>query len=232
MALLLVLVIAPSAAADDRAAGPPAGGGAAPDLLALFPETPPTEPAIEPPATDARDDRPLRRHRPPAGGASTTASSTGTGWLRTTASLAGVVALILLLAWGYRAAQGATRRLPGLRGRGAGILELAARLPLGPRQSVCLVRVGPRLVLIGLTGERISALDVIDDGDVTARLAAQAQQRRPDSHTAAFQRVLEESAAGGPESPSAAPGPDDSRLEQTRARLAGALARLRATGTA
>lgn len=231
MALLLVLVFAQSAAADDRAAGPPTAGGPAPDLLAMFPESPSAEPAAEPAATPAREDRPLRRNRPAAGATGTSSSSTSTGWLRTTASLAGVVGLILLLAWGYRAAQGATRRMPGLRGRGNGMLELAARLPLGPRQSLCLVRVGPRLVLVGLSGERICALDVIDDGDVAARLAGQAQQRRPDSQTAAFQRVLEESAADAPESP-VAPAADESRLEQTRARLAGALARLRASGAA
>lgn len=223
MALLLVLVFVPSAAADDRAAGPPA----APDLLALFPETPPADSA----ATPAQEDKPLRRNRPAAGAASTPSSSTSTGWLRTTASLAGVVGLILLLAWGYRAAQGATRRMPGLRGRGNGMLELAARLPLGPRQSLCLVRVGPRLVLVGVAGERISALDVIDDGDLTARLAAEAHQRRPDSQTAAFQRVLEESAAAAPDAPNRPPA-DESRLEQTRARLAGALARLRSSGAA
>ena len=132
------------------------------------------------------------------------------------------------------------------------MLELAARLPLGPRQSLCLVRVGPRLVLVGLTGERISALDVIDDGDVTARLVAEAHQRRPDSQTAAFQRVLEESgreqlvrrsavaafqrvleesAIAAPDAPTR-PAADESRLEQTRSRLAGALARLRASGAA
>lgn len=113
-------------------------------------------------------------------------------WMRTTASLAGVVALIILLAWGYRLGISNSSRLSfGRRVRHPGLIEVVSRASLAPRQSVYLVRVGPQLVLVGATHDSLRTLSVIDDPDLAARLAGQAAQRRGESHTAEFQRCLD-----------------------------------------
>lgn len=108
------------------------------------------------------------------------------GWLRTGLSLAGVVGLIVVLAL-------TSRKLHLVqRGRRPGLIEVISRTPLSPRQSLALVRVGPRTVLIGVTNDRISQLDVITDPELTARLAGAARQHRPDSHTVEFHERLEQ----------------------------------------
>ena len=113
-------------------------------------------------------------------------------WLRTSASLAGVVALIVLLAWGYRLVTGAGGRLAlTSRARQQSLIELLSRTNLAPRQSLYLVRVGPQLVLVGATHDSLRALSVIDDPDLAARLAGSQARDRRDSRTADFRRCLD-----------------------------------------
>ena len=113
-------------------------------------------------------------------------------WLRTSASLAGVVALIVLLAWGYRLVTGAGGRfaLSG-RARQQSLIELLSRTNLAPRQALYLVRVGPQLVLVGATHDSLRALSVIDDPDLAARLAGHQACAKRESHTAEFRRCLD-----------------------------------------
>ncbi len=184
------------------------------------------------------DARPLRR----AGGKDEAAASAsaakghsglspdGTGW-RTAAALGGVVGLILLLAWGYRAVANGGGRWPrALRGRHPALIEVVSRTTLSPRQSLCLVRIGPRLVLLGVTPDAVRTLDVIQDADLVAQLLGQAAERRPDSHSAEFARCLEREATAnetaGDGLNEMAP-PDDRRLAELRQRLTGTVARLR-----
>jgi flagellar biogenesis protein FliO len=111
------------------------------------------------------------------------------GFVRTSASLAGVVGLIVLLAWGYRAASGASGRLGRrLRGTEPGLIQILGRASLGPRQGLCLVRVGPQLVLLGTTHDSLRALTVVQDADFAARLAG--QHSRPLGQRAEFQTCL------------------------------------------
>lgn len=51
-------------------------------------------------------------------------------------------------------------------------IRVLSRTPLGVKQSLALVQVGQRVVLLGLTGERISALCQMDDAEEVARLRA------------------------------------------------------------
>ncbi|MGE0481207.1 MAG: FliO/MopB family protein [Phycisphaerae bacterium] len=198
--LAAIAVLAPAGRVEGALADPPA------DELRMFPDdaagvaTPAATPLSVAPraehaASSERGREPLARHagRP---GRMPTATSDGapresTSWVRTSAALAGVVALIVLLGWGYRAAAGAATRWPlALRARNHGVLELVARMPVAPRQSVCLLRVGPRLVLLGVGGDGLRSLDVIDDADTAARLLAQARGAAPES-SADFQRALQ-----------------------------------------
>jgi flagellar biogenesis protein FliO len=155
-------------------------------------------------------------------------------WLRTSLSLGGVVALIVLLAWGYRVVTGGARLATTFRGRRPGLIEVVARTVLAPRHSLCLVRIGPRLVLLGLSADAIRALDVIDDADLTARLLGQMQRRRADSETAEFARCLTGQARAyesnaGTASRSGAESGDAQIIKLTR-RLQGAIQRLGAAG--
>lgn len=115
----------------------------------------------------------------------------GGSWLRSLGSLVAVIGLIALLAWGYRAAGGG---LTALRPRRSGVIELVSRVSLSPRQSLCLVRVGPRMVLVGASGDRLTSLDVIEDAALVAQLAGDAERAR-NGGGAAFQTLLESQAA-------------------------------------
>jgi flagellar biogenesis protein FliO len=121
--------------------------------------------------------------------------SSGLPWARTLGALAGVVGLIVFLAWGYRAMAAGHLSLLG-KPRRPGLIEVITKAPLSARQSLCLVRIGSRLVLIGQSHETLRALDVIDDADLVARLAGEAAGRRPDSRQAEFHACLEREAGG------------------------------------
>lgn len=94
------------------------------------------------------------------------------GWLRTGLSLAGVVGLIIFLSWASRRTGAWTKQ------RRPGVIEVLSRASLAPRQTLCLVRVGARIVLLGMSRDRLTALDVIDDPEACARLAGEAETRR------------------------------------------------------
>jgi flagellar biogenesis protein FliO len=114
-------------------------------------------------------------------------------WTRTGLSLAAVLMLILLLAWGYRQVAAGGLRWTA-RGRHPGLIEVLGRTALSPRHSLCLVRVGPRLILLGVTPTSVSALDTVQNPELTAQLAGEAARRRPESHSAAFAACLESQA--------------------------------------
>lgn len=178
---------------------PPAGDTAASRGIQA-PQDPWAEVQLDVPSPE---DKPLPRGaRAPAagGGESSAVGATGVAggpgrpWLRSSLALGGVVALIVLLAWGYRTVAGGGFALSG-RVRRPGLIEVISRTSLSPRQALCLVRVGPRLVLVGVSGDRLTRLDGIDDPDLTARLVGESQRARGDSHAARFQNVLEHEAA-------------------------------------
>ncbi len=217
MRLLALVVLALVAAAPSPAlASPPPADAAA-------------DPWTSTGAAPRMDGRPLLRRAAPSesAGASerTAATRTAAGdWLRTTLALGGVVALIVLLSWGYRALSGAGGRLPfAFRGRSPAALELVGRMSLSPRQTLCLVRVGPRLVLLGATPTAIHALDVIGDADVAASVTGQA--RRAGGAAAEFERLLrdEREPYEPTEADAAAPGdtPADADAKGASAGLAG-----------
>ncbi len=213
------LLIPPDSGADrrDSASAPslaPDEAWASPDIVA-----PHMAPRPLPRGTEQSARSPL---------AATPARSANAG-LRSTAALGGVVGLILLLAWGYRIVAGRGGRL-ALRSTRPALIEVVSRTVLSPRQSLCLVRVGPRLVLLGVTPEAVRPLDVIQDADLTAQLMGWATQQRGDSHTAQFARCLEREAEtyGTGEGQEETVVPEDRRLLDLKDRLAGTVARLRA----
>jgi flagellar biogenesis protein FliO len=106
-----------------------------------------------------------------------------------------VIGLIVLLAWGYRAVTGGKLTLLN-KARRPGLIELVSKTSLSARQSLCLVRIGPRLVLIGQSPDRLRTLDVIDDADLASRLIGEAARERVGSSQAEFHDCLEREAKG------------------------------------
>jgi flagellar biogenesis protein FliO len=202
------------------------------------PETTPSAAALHDPWTEVQlqipstEDKPLARSSAGASRqmiprAASSATAT-TSWVRSTASLAGVLALIVLLAWGYRRAASAGRLTLGGRARRPGLIEVISRTPLSARQSLCLVRVGPRMVLIGLSGDQLSSLDVIDDADLTARLAGEQRSRDQARAGAAFGKLLHAESAGyEPEPALEEAAPEAARLSDVRAQLSKTIQRIR-----
>ena len=144
------------------------------------------------PALPERESRPIKR-KPDQGTTRLLAGKTeraGQSWTRTIGALAAVVGLIVFLGWGYRALAAGNLSLPG-KLRRPGLIEIVSRTPLSARQSLCLVRIGPRLILVGQTQEALRPLDVIEDADLVARLAGRAAQEKAGSSNAEFHDCLE-----------------------------------------
>ncbi len=162
------------------------------------------------------EDRPIPREGSRGAGRSGSAASSadaannGTttgwrGWLRGWAPLAGVLLLIGVLVWALR------RWMPksaGLSGRG--MIEILGRQYLSPKQSVALLKVGRRVVLVGMTSDRLTRLETIADPAEVAEIVGRSATRKPGSLTDAFQRdVLREAAAYEPGDAEAEAGSDD-----------------------
>lgn len=162
-------------------------------------QSPANDAALDDPwaAVEPRFDPPKNETLAPRRAAPTVeraAPQTSGSWMRSIASLAGVLALIGLLSWGYRCAAGGSLSL-AMRGRRPGLIEIVARSPLSPRQSLCLVRVGSRLTLVGVSGDRMTQLDVIDDAAAVASLLGESRQVAAAREAAGFQHSLEQEAS-------------------------------------
>ncbi len=216
--LVFVAACAGVAARGDTPATPPS---ALPDPTSAPESAPQTAPAA----------RPLLRRPADAKGTPAGVPAVGSSaWVRTTAALTGVVGLIVLLTWGYRTVMGAAPTWR-TRPRHPGLIEVLSRTPLSPRQSLCLVRVGRRLVLLGVTPDNVRPLHVIRDPEEAAGLLGEAARARPDSSSAAFAQTLAREAQTYTEldkPPLPADATED--LAAARDRVLGALARLRAKG--
>ncbi|MDO8630511.1 MAG: flagellar biosynthetic protein FliO, partial [Phycisphaerales bacterium] len=58
-----------------------------------------------------------------------------------------------------------------------GVMRVVGRTALSPRQSLALVRVGRRFVVVGVSPDRVDAVCDITDSDEVADLAAQASAK-------------------------------------------------------
>ena len=102
-------------------------------------------------------------------------------------SLAVVLGIFFLVAWGMRrAAPAGSSLLPGE------VLEVLGRAPLAQRQQVSLVRCGKKLLLVSTTPTGAETLTEITEPEEVDRLAGLCLQGRPDSATVAFRNVLQQ----------------------------------------
>lgn len=105
-------------------------------------------------------------------------------------SLAIVLGLFLALVWcSRRFAPAGTTPLP------KEAVELLGRAPLAGRQTMQLVRVGNRLLLVALSSAGAQTLTEITDPVEVEHLAGLCQRGRGDSASASFNRVLSQMAS-------------------------------------
>ena len=168
----LGMLTAPSSRAGELAAASGAAG--------LPAATPSTEPAGG--ASSARPEaetRTLTASRP--GPSSPEDRPIGRPFLQndnSTVKLVLALLVVVLVLWGLR------RLLRGRAGMGgsagaAGPLEVVASLRLSPTHQVRLVRLGRRLIAVGLTGQSIATLAEVSDPREIADLLEQAGVKRP-----------------------------------------------------
>jgi flagellar biogenesis protein FliO len=137
---------------------------------------PPAAPRI----TDTFDKEPIQRSDTAvrADNQSSTTDNTATPTLelpRLLAAMALVVGLIFLLRWIGRRFLGATPIAGGTRA-----VQVLSRTLVAPRQSVMLMRVGRRLLVVADNGSQLAALSQITDPDEVAALVGQLQGEKLD----------------------------------------------------
>jgi len=100
-------------------------------------------------------------------------------------SLLAVLALIVLCAWLFR------RFFPGSQhGRTNSAIEIIARSAISPKQSVCLIRLGRRLLLVGLSPNHMANLSVVDDPEEIALIMGEMEKQMPNSISKTFDRLF------------------------------------------
>lgn len=192
-----------------------------PDQAALLTDAPKTPPGMR---AENRATRLRGLVRSPS---ETSRRSAGpTPWYQTgLGSLGAVLVLVVVAAWAVR------RWLPAARVGESGILHIAARANLSPKQSVALIRLGNRFVLVSVGGDHVSPLCEVAEPEEVADLAARiaASGGRP---AEAFDGLLQKESAdyehvadsgdGDPAKRAASP-----RVVRGRAALSDLLNRLR-----
>ena len=103
------------------------------------------------------------------------------GIWRAIGSLVLVITLIIAGTYALRYLKIRAARL----GRNPG-LEIVARTAINTKQSICLVKLGPRLLVVGVSPTHIAALDKIDDPDQITRITGRVATAAPDSIASDF----------------------------------------------
>ncbi len=105
--------------------------------------------------------------------------------LRSLASLAGVIGLMLLLGWLFRRFV-----LGGKGGNGHSVIEVLARSPVTSKQTLCLVKLDRRLLLVGLSPNHMASLFSFEEPDEIARIMGLLEKQSPHSISNAFDRFF------------------------------------------
>lgn len=95
--------------------------------------------------------------------------------------LMAVLAVIVVMAIVLKRYTPARRMLGG-----GGAVEVVARTAISSKQTLVLVKMGPKLILVGVSPERMSTLSVVDDPEQVALLMGEVASARPDSMTRVF----------------------------------------------
>jgi len=146
-------------------------------------------------AVDAGEQRIIKRSSGTGENASSPASTSDE---RTTMPSGGRMVLALVAVLGLIGlAALVARRLLVIKNRRSGnvkLVDIVARTSIGPRQSLCVVRLADRLLLVGLSPNHMAALDVIDDAETVARLMGDVARQSSESISAGFSNLFQREA--------------------------------------
>jgi flagellar biosynthetic protein FliO len=101
-------------------------------------------------------------------------------------ALAFVLALILIGAWLVRKAYPGSSLLFG----SLPVLQVLGRTHLGAKQSLVLVKLDSKLILLGLTDHQINPVLTLDDPEEVSRLLTFIEQARPTGITSGFRQFF------------------------------------------
>ena len=105
--------------------------------------------------------------------------------LRNLLSLVLVLGVIALAAWAFR-----RYVLRQKRFFTPGAVEILARTSLSPRQSLCLVKLADRLLLVGVSPNHLAALDRVEDQEEVARILGHLEKNTPQSISNSFHKLF------------------------------------------
>ena len=100
-------------------------------------------------------------------------------------SLLAVLALIVLCAWLFRRFSPSSQH-----GRTNSAIEIIARSAISPKQSVCLIRLGRRLLLVGLSPNHMANLSAVDDPEEIALIMGEMEKQMPNSISKTFDKLF------------------------------------------
>lgn len=118
----------------------------------------------------------------PAGKRAAPTTPASGGWIRMLQPVVIVFGLMAVLTWAGR------KWLPQARAasNAQSVIRVLARQHLSGKQSLCLVKLGPKVVLLGVTPEHIGSVLEIRDPDEAASLVAAVESSRGRSFTKAM----------------------------------------------
>lgn len=146
--------------------------------------------------------------------------------------LCAVLAVIALCVYALRKWMPQAARLTG-----GGAVHVLARYYLSNKQSLCLVRFGRRVALLGVTPSEITTLSEIADPEEVSSLVVAVERGRPDSFTTMFGTWMSSKEAHDPmDDPDPVGGREErslssSRLSQTGRRVRELVDRVRAASS-
>ncbi|MBI9017111.1 MAG: FliO/MopB family protein [Phycisphaerae bacterium] len=108
-------------------------------------------------------------------------------------------------------------------------VKVLSRTAIGPRQSLCLVRLGSRILLVGLSSGHMTTLQSIDDPDEISRIMGLIESESNSSITNSFGSLFsrESSQYDAEEDYQSETEVDDSQFGQSNSELAGLLKKVK-----
>jgi flagellar biogenesis protein FliO len=122
----------------------------------------------------------------------------------------------------------ARRYLPGMRRlTGSRVIEVLARTHLSPKQSIAVVKLGRRVLVVGQSADRLSALASITEPEEVSELVGLCAAAGPRSESSSFQRVFKRLDGEFSEAEDAAAGDEGEALGRVRSELDSLTAKVR-----
>jgi flagellar biogenesis protein FliO len=143
-------------------------------------------PATTPPQSIEKQPIFIRGEASGASGARNVSSSQGgPDYVRVALALGLVIGLVLFLRWiGGRLFPGSVAH------KGSGVVQVISRTMLGPKQSVMLMRVGRRVLVVADSGASMNSLCEIKSEEEVAELVGQAASDKKDSISRTFGQLF------------------------------------------